>query len=205
MWVTKIYQFTPRVIFYYEKYSLQLHPNNGTTFYSARVSGASMNPSLSFGPAVVGGQWDNYWVYWVGPIVGALIAFVIHKWVACAATAPSKSWNYPSYRFLLASRKNRCLLGNCGVTPMKPQDGSEATQQSGMWSARFVTSLLRCCVIYPLQIFSDWYASSQTLYRCFKPVAAWLRPLLSTFNKLCAACLWYASPLIHCLYKECLL
>jgi aquaporin Z len=42
--------------------------------WAAPVSGVSMNPSRSLGPALVGGEFSSYWVYVVGPLAGALIA-----------------------------------------------------------------------------------------------------------------------------------
>jgi aquaporin Z len=44
--------------------------------WAAPVSGTSMNPARSFGPALVAGDWRAYWAYVAGPLLGAMIALV---------------------------------------------------------------------------------------------------------------------------------
>lgn len=43
------------------------------------VSGASMNPARSFGPALISGVWQDGWIYWLGPVVGAVLGAVIYQ------------------------------------------------------------------------------------------------------------------------------
>jgi aquaporin Z len=45
--------------------------------FASPVSGASMNPARSLGPALIGGRMGSYWIYVVGPLAGALIGVVL--------------------------------------------------------------------------------------------------------------------------------
>ena len=40
----------------------------------ASISGTSTNPARSLGPSVISGVWEGWWIYWIGPFVGALLA-----------------------------------------------------------------------------------------------------------------------------------
>ena len=42
-------------------------------------TGCSMNPALTFGPALATNIWDNHWVYWLGPMTGSGIATLLYK------------------------------------------------------------------------------------------------------------------------------
>lgn len=45
------------------------------------ISGASMNPARSFGPALVAGIWSYQWIYWSGPMIGAILGAFIFQMI----------------------------------------------------------------------------------------------------------------------------
>ncbi|ELT91266.1 hypothetical protein CAPTEDRAFT_224285 [Capitella teleta] len=47
--------------------------------YAVRLTGASMNPARSFGPAIVTNTWTDHWVYWFGPLLGSALAAILYE------------------------------------------------------------------------------------------------------------------------------
>jgi aquaporin TIP len=43
------------------------------------LTGAAMNPARSIGPALISGHFENFWLFWVGPIIGALAAAFLYS------------------------------------------------------------------------------------------------------------------------------
>lgn len=58
---------------------------------SIPISGTSVNPARSFGPALVGGDFTDWWIWILGPTLGATLGWVVHRVVVAGGLAPTRS------------------------------------------------------------------------------------------------------------------
>ncbi|MEX2245399.1 MAG: MIP/aquaporin family protein [Dehalococcoidia bacterium] len=49
--------------------------------FAGPLTGAAMNPSRHFGPALVEGEWKDGWLYWAAPMLGATIAAIVQNYI----------------------------------------------------------------------------------------------------------------------------
>lgn len=63
--------------------------------FAGPISGASMNPARSLGPAIVGATWTSLWIYLVAPPIGAVLAALCYRWLRLTSLSPSPSSSHP--------------------------------------------------------------------------------------------------------------
>ncbi len=73
-------------------------------YLESPISGTSTNPARSLGPAVVSGLWDGWWIYWVGPVVGAFAACLACSFLAKRIEV-AKLYHFDSDRDALLRRR----------------------------------------------------------------------------------------------------
>jgi aquaporin Z len=49
-------------------------------YLEAPISGTSTNPARSLGPLIISGNHTGWWIYWIGPIIGMIVAVLLHKY-----------------------------------------------------------------------------------------------------------------------------
>lgn len=61
--------------------------------FAGPISGASMNPARSLGPALVSWTWTAQWMYIVGPMIGAVAGASVYRWLRQASQQQAPSQN----------------------------------------------------------------------------------------------------------------
>ncbi|KAL5709926.1 Aquaporin TIP1-1 [Ranunculus cassubicifolius] len=95
IWSGLVFEIVMTFGLVYTVYATALDPKNGSLGTIAPLAiglivganilaggaftGASMNPAVAFGPAVVSWDWGNHWVYWAGPLIGGGLAGLVYE------------------------------------------------------------------------------------------------------------------------------
>jgi len=70
----------------------------GMVWLGAPISGTSLNPARSFGPALVRWLWQSQWLYWIAPPLGGLLAVALFRLVAAdRKVLTAKLFHVPHY------------------------------------------------------------------------------------------------------------
>ena len=72
-------------------------------------SGTSCNPARTLGPALISGQWDSWWIYWMGPLAGTFAASLVFCRLARRIEV-AKLYRFDSAHDRLARRAGRGVV-----------------------------------------------------------------------------------------------
>lgn len=81
----------------------------GTNF-----TGTSINPARSFGPAVVTKFVGYHWIYWLGPVLGSLLSYVVYaalKWLEYQSANPNQDADDAEKSIPTASSRSTARTG----------------------------------------------------------------------------------------------
>jgi len=87
------------------------------------ISGTSLNPARSFGPALVSWFWQDQWLYWIAPPLGSLLAVGVFRLLGFSKRQilTAKLFHVPHYR---------CIFKNIKAPHINPDDANHFCESS---------------------------------------------------------------------------
>ena len=79
----------------------------------APISGTSTNPARSLGPSIISGQWQDWWIYWIGPIAGMMLAVLACSFLVKRIEV-AKLYHFETEHDRLFRRTNVLRSRRCG-------------------------------------------------------------------------------------------
>ena len=87
-------------------------------YLESAISGTSTNPARSLGPSVVSGYWEGWWIYWIGPITGALLAtLAVRSLAKRIPVAKLYHFNIEAVRLFAKKNPSKSKPGTDGPQP----------------------------------------------------------------------------------------
>jgi len=89
--------------------------------WAVQRTGCGMNPARSTGAAIAADLWDSHWLYWIGPLVGGMLAAIIYEFLFAVNATPAKlrgffSQGYDNDDY---DEQGACLSNGSRVTSVK--------------------------------------------------------------------------------------
>ena len=53
------------------------------------ITGGAMNPARAFGPELLSGDWDDFWIWYIGPFAGGVLGALAYEWLYLRPLKPS--------------------------------------------------------------------------------------------------------------------
>lgn len=77
-------------------------------YAEAPLSGTSTNPARSLGPSLISGEWQGWWVYWAGPILGTLLGVLVSRftWLRTVELEVAKLYHFEHDRYGVFRRQS---------------------------------------------------------------------------------------------------
>jgi aquaporin Z len=100
-------------------------------FAGVPLTGLSVNPARSFGPALVGDKWTSLWIYFLAPAAGAILGWLVHTVVVSGDVDVRDNVAELAEEIESEMEGGGRAVSDSGPEPAAPEWGAEAKEEAG--------------------------------------------------------------------------